>query len=128
MKSEVTVDYLMAVHRFAIESTRTDEIWLSNAVRSDAGLYFTCEKISVTTNMYERAAIGLYNTACNHPFMEGNKRTALLLCENLLDDDVFIIAEEKKIFEFVIEVACGKHEIDETEEWLKNNTGKLLPE
>lgn len=128
VKSEVTVDYLMMVHRFAIESTRTDELWLSDLVRSDADLYFTCEKISATADMYERSAIGLYNIACNHPFVEGNKRTALMLCENLLDDDLFINTEEKEIFEFVREVACGKYEIDEIMRWLRKNTGRLLPE
>ncbi len=103
-------------------------MWLSDLVRSESDLYFTCEKISSASDVYERSAIGLYCIACNHPFYEGNKRTALLLCENLLEDDQYIIADEKEIYSFVREVACGRHEITAITEWLKKNTGRLLPE
>jgi death-on-curing protein len=117
MKSEVTVEYLMAVHKFAIESTREDELWLSDLVRSDADLYFISERISATADIYERSAIGLYGIACNHPFYEGNKRTALLLCENLLDDEIFIVANEEDVFSFVMKVACGNAK------WMKSQNG-----
>ncbi len=46
MRSKITVEYLKYIHKYAIETTRVDELWLSDAVRSESDLYFICEKIS----------------------------------------------------------------------------------
>ena len=70
----------------------------------------------------ERSATALYELAYNHPFVEGNKRTALILCENLLEGDLHISAKESDIYDYVMQVARGERTIDEIIIWLKANT------
>lgn len=124
MKSKISADYIKLIHRYAI-SVKRNELDLIDAVRYEPDIDFLCLKLDFIDNSIERAATALHDVACYHPFVEGNKRTALLLCENLLGDDVYILADELDIFDYVMEVARGDHDVESIVCWLKANTGHL---
>lgn len=124
MKSRISTGYIRMIHRYAI-SVKEEELSLMDAVRYEPDLDFLCMRLESIDDPMERAAVAMHDIAYNHPFVEGNKRTALLLCENLLDDDVFITADEDSIYRFVLEVARGEHDVDDVRRWLEANTGHL---
>lgn len=120
MRSKYPVEFFINIHRIAI-STNPSETDLAGIIRSESDLYFLGMKLENCNNKYEKAANALFTIASTHPFYEGNKRTALLTCELLLDD-LIISAPEEEIFHFVLDVACNKKDLEEIEDWLKNNT------
>ncbi|AMH95281.1 death-on-curing family protein [methanogenic archaeon ISO4-H5] len=120
MRSQYPVEFFVNIHRIAV-SINPSEADLAGLIRSESDLYFLGQKLESCTDKYERAANALYGIAYYHPFYEGNKRTALLTCELLLEDQI-ICAKEEEIYHFVLDVACGNADIESITEWLKNNT------
>ena len=120
MRESYPIEFFTEIHRVAI-STNPAESDLAGIIRSESDLYFLGLKLSSCNDTFERAAIALYSIACHHPFFEGNKRTALLTCELLLEDK-FIVAPEEDIFRFVVNVACDKVPIGDIITWLKANS------
>ncbi|WP_153799906.1 type II toxin-antitoxin system death-on-curing family toxin [Foetidibacter luteolus] len=52
---------------------------------------------------FEKAAAIAESVILNHPFIDGNKRTAFLLCEALLENSNYTINEETDvIYDFLI--------------------------
>jgi len=124
MRKSYPVEYFVEIHKIAI-SNNPSETDLAGIVRSESDLYFLGSALENCSDKYERAATALYSIARNHPFYEGNKRTALLTCELLLDD-LIINASEENIYQFVLDVACDKLDLESIQLWLRNNTS--LPE
>jgi len=59
--------------------------------------------------VFEMAAAYLFHIARNHPFVDGNKRTALACALAFLSlNDVRIVAEPDVLYDLVIGVATGK--------------------
>lgn len=76
-----------------------------------------------TTRM--AAAYG-FHLCMNHPFVDGNKRIALVTMDIFLQRNGFeISASEKVIYEVIIKLASGKLNKNELYDWLKDNTSKL---
>ena len=70
----------------------------------------------------DKAAAIFESVISNHPFVDGNKRTAyvlmrLILLENSLD----IYANKNEKYEFVISAAKGEIKFDGIREWLVNH-------
>lgn len=64
-------------------------------------------------DVFELAAAYLFGIAKNHPFVDGNKRTALAAADTFLVDNGWSIeADPDDLTQFVLLVAAGK--IDET--------------
>ena len=120
MRTEYPVEFFIEINRMAI-SIKPSEIDLAGLVRSESDLYFLGLKLESCDDIFEKAANALYGIAYYHPFYEGNKRTALLTCELLLDG-LRIAAAEKEIYHFVLDVACGRVDVDSITKWLRKNT------
>jgi death-on-curing protein len=59
--------------------------------------------------IFEMAAAYLYGICRNHPFVDGNKRTALSAALTFLDaNDIEVDAAEKDLVDLVMSVAEGK--------------------
>ena len=69
------------------------------------------------------AASYAYGIAKNHPFFDGNKRTAAIACELflVLNGMAFSIGEEDKYPEFLA-LAAGDHTEETFAAWLRQNT------
>jgi death on curing protein len=74
----------------------------------------------------ERAATALHAIGSQHPFIDGNKRTALVVAENVLGQEgYYIAADEDTIVEFMLAVASYNHETGTIEQWLKEHAKKM---
>lgn len=67
-----------------------------------------------------------YGLAKNHPFLDGNKRTAAIACETflILNGRSFAIGEEEK-YPVYLALAAGEIPEEEFAEWLRENTRPL---
>ena len=62
--------------------------------------------------------------AADHPFIDGNKRTAFVAADNLIRDKGYQInATDEEVVSFMLEVAKYKHTKESVEVWLKEKTG-----
>jgi prophage maintenance system killer protein len=58
--------------------------------------------------------------------MDGNKRTALIVAENILGQEgLFLAAGEDQVVTFMLEVASYRYEPDQIEVWMQNNAEKM---
>ena len=73
-----------------------------------------------------KAAAILESIAINHPFMDGNKRTAWELMIVVLDDyDLDVVVDEQERYRMVIAVASGELRFDGIVEWLRQHTAPI---
>jgi len=115
--SDLTVEKIIEIH---------DEIILkfdgANGILSESTIHFMVYRINKTKDIFRRAATALHAIGSQHPFVDGNKRTALVVAENVLGHEgYYIAADEDAIVEFMLSVASYKSEPDEIEKWLRNH-------
>jgi death on curing protein len=107
----LTLDEVLALHedqirRYGGAAGLRDAALLSSAVATPRAT-FDGELLHGT--LFERAAAYLYHLARNHPFVDGNKRTALAACLAFLWlNDHEVEAGEDELTDLVIGVAAGR--------------------
>jgi len=119
--SDLTVEKIIEIR---------DEIILrydgAQGMLSEATLHFMVFCSNRTEDTFTKAAIILHASGTQHPFMDGNKRTALIGAENILGQSgFFIAADDDLIVEFMPEVASYTYEPDEIEQWLREHSEAL---
>ncbi len=87
--------------------------------------FATFDNNDLYPNPTEKASAILESIVINHPFIDGNKRTAytlmrLILLENGLD----IIASQESKYDLVISASTGKFRFDEIKNWIQSNLKK----
>lgn len=71
----------------------------------------------------EKAATILQSLITNHPFVDGNKRTAYQTMKRFLFiNGIKMKCSQKEISRFCISIPAKKHTMIEIVSWLKNNT------
>ena len=71
------------------------------------------------------AAYG-FHLCKNHPFIDGNKRVALVAMDTFLQKNGYeLVAAEKEAYEIIIKLASGKLSKKKLAIWLENNSNKL---
>ena len=77
-------------------------------------------------SIYDKAAQLCYGIANNHPFTDGNKRTALhSMYVYLIINGYDIIATQQDVENLIINVAAGRMHNTELSKWLQNNTVEI---
>lgn len=72
------------------------------------------------------AAYG-YHLCNNHPFVDGNKRIALVVMDVFLQRNGYeIVASEKDTYKMMIDLSSGNLTKEELTTWLENNTSSLI--
>lgn len=70
----------------------------------------------------DRAAAILHSIALNHPFIDGNKRTAYVAMRLLLlEEGLDIQATEDAKYTMVIDVASGQMEVESIAIWIRDH-------
>jgi death on curing protein len=115
--SGLTVEKIIEIH---------DEIILkfdgAHGILSESTLHFMVFRVNKIKNLIKRAATILHAIGSQHPFIDGNKRTALIVAENVLGQQgYYIAADEDTIVEFMLAVASYKMEPADIEQWLKDH-------
>lgn len=74
-------------------------------------------------SIYDKAAQLCYGIANNHPFTDGNKRTALhSMYVYLIINGYDITAAQQEVEKLIIDVAAGRMHNTELSKWLQHNT------
>lgn len=59
--------------------------------------------------IYDKAAAYLFHIVCNHPFIDGNKRSGLVTALTFLEvNGVILEYDEHELEDFVVEVGAGR--------------------
>jgi len=74
-------------------------------------------------DLCQLAAAYAYGLAKNHPFLDGNKRTAAIACETflILNGRSFLVGEEEK-YPMYLALAAGELSEEDFTIWLRGNT------
>ena len=73
-------------------------------------------------DLADRAATLAYGLARNHPFVDGNKRTAAVVCETFINlNDGLLEAEDSELFPRFLALAEGKLTLEEFAAWLRTH-------
>jgi death-on-curing protein len=68
------------------------------------------------------AAALAFGLARNHPFVDGNKRTAIVACETFIElNGGKLDAEDAAVFPLVLALADGRLVVDEFAAWLRSH-------
>lgn len=77
-------------------------------------------------DIYLKAGALIQSIVKNHPFIDGNKRTAFIITYNFLVlNGIKITAGEKQIVKFMVSVANQNLSVDEIASWLKSHSHSL---
>jgi death-on-curing protein len=76
-----------------------------------------------TPDIAALAAAYAYGIARNHPFIDGNKRTAAVVCETFLElNGVSIAASDAEMYPVFLDLAAGHLTEDQLAAWLESHT------
>ncbi|MEO1428040.1 MAG: type II toxin-antitoxin system death-on-curing family toxin [Cyanobacteria bacterium J06633_8] len=77
--------------------------------------------------MYEQAAAYLYHIAKNHPFVDGNKRTAFAVMDTFLRINGYILnTNDEETYILVLKVADGSFDKKEIAQYIEQNVIKSI--
>ena len=86
-------------------------------------------KIETNQAIVKKAAYLLYNFVVQHPFVNGNKRTAFELVTLFLRINNYeITATPERVYNFLSDVAAGKESLAQVEKWIATNLAKQRKE
>src|SRR6266851_2836447 len=87
------------------------------------------ENPDVQLAVTKKAAYLLYNLISQHPFVNGNKRTAFELVKLFLRLNGFEIkAKSQDTYAFLADIAAGRASLKQVEEWIATNLAKIRVE
>ena len=122
---QLTVEDIYELHRdaFVLSSGVRDKNLLASAVNTPFQTFMGSDLYPF---LYDKAAQLCYGIANNHPFTDGNKRTALhSMYVYLIINGFDIAASQQEVENLIINVAAGNMTNTELAEWLRENTIKL---
>ena len=124
----ITLEEIRLIHSVTIEMDRDNPDDYAPGERYIGIVEIMLEyKMNDEYSVYHNAAVALHTIASQHPFNNGNKRTASTTALMILKNEGihFTINEEEKT-NFIIEIATPEKNItiEMVEEWLRNNTEK----
>lgn len=76
--------------------------------------------------IFLKAASLIHGLLKNHPFVDGNKRSAVFSVMTFLElNNYQFKASQKEVVSFVLEVENGNLQLEEIAKWLKEHTNKI---
>lgn len=76
--------------------------------------------------IFDKAAAYGYHVCKNHPFIDGNKRVALVLMDTFLQRNGWeIVAREEDIYSMMIALSSDKLSKPQLASWLKEHSSRL---
>lgn len=116
---DVVFLHTVAVQEFGgAEGTRSRDA-LESAVNRLWGASFGREHYP---SPFDKAAALCESLICDHPFVDGNKRTAMYASVFLLERLGYgFVAGQDEVENFAVEVAEGKHMSQEMAEWFRDH-------
>lgn len=125
---QFTIQDIYELHKqlenaFILSSGVRDENLLASAVNTP---FQTFMGNDLYPSLYDKAAQLCYGIANNHPFTDGNKRTALhSMYVYLIINGFDITATQLDVENMIIDVAAGNMTNTELTQWLRENTVEI---
>ncbi|MDU7499196.1 type II toxin-antitoxin system death-on-curing family toxin [Veillonella sp.] len=122
---QFTIQDIYELHKqlenaFILSSGVRDENLLASAVNTP---FQTFMGNDLYPSLYDKAAQLCYGIANNHPFTDGNKRTALhSMYVYLIINGFDITATQQDVENMIIDIAAGNMTNTELAQWLRENT------
>jgi len=124
------VNYLTAADILRIHSYIIDETGGSHGLRDRGAVesvvatpqqsFFGKE---IHDTVFKKAAVYLFQIAMNHPFVDGNKRTAITAAGIFLEENGYMLAMEDGVAEdFMVHIVEDKLEREAIADWLKSHS------
>ena len=125
---QFTIQDIYELHKqlenaFILSSGVRDENLLASAVNTP---FQTFMGNDLYPSLYDKAAQLCYGIANNHPFTDGNKRTALhSMYVYLIINGFDITATQQDAENMIIDIAAGNMTNTELVQWLQKNTVEI---
>lgn len=92
----------------------------------ESTLHFLVYRLNRNRHVFRRAALALHAIGSQHPFIDGNKRTALIVAENILGQEgLYLAVNDNQVVEFMLGVASYRSGPEEIEAWIRNHAEKM---
>lgn len=77
-------------------------------------------------DLFHKTAALMESIACNHPFIDGNKRSAIVSTGLFLEKNGYrLSATQKELERFTLSVAIRRLQVEELVAWFRTHTEKL---
>ena len=127
----ITLDNIRTIHESTINMDRVDNP--DDFVEGERYIA-TLENmldynVSDNNTCYHNAAIALQTIAAEHPFFNGNKRTAIVTAIMLLrNEGLYMSINDMYNIQFIIDIATPQREItlEEIENWLIDSSTRIM--
>ncbi|KPQ42191.1 MAG: Fic/DOC family protein [Candidatus Methanoperedens nitroreducens] len=119
--SELTTRKIIEIHDDIIKNYGG-----TRGVLSEATLDMLVYAVNRENDVFKKAALVLHRIASQHPFFDGNKRTALVTAEKILYDEGYHIhagPDEKVVM--MLRIAKYNCSIKAIEKWVRENAREL---
>ncbi len=116
----LTIEEVIEIHDKLIK-----EFGGESGIVDRSNLEFIVNKIENSkTDIYNKAAMLLYEIITSHTFVDGNKRTALEAADTFLRENgkKLCLKDIKQAGEYINDVAEGKKNIFSVQDWIQKNT------
>jgi death on curing protein len=118
--AEILFYHQLVIEKYGGTSGIRDEAALKSAVERP---YTTFDINDLYETLFHKSATILESIIKNHPFIDGNKRTALVaLAATLLHYNYELVATEEEIYNKIIELASSTIEFNSLVKWIKQNS------
>jgi len=85
-------------------------------------LDFAVSQVKIPKALIRKAAVLFFGIVTRHPFVDGNKRTGLVVAETFLNlNGKRLIAKDKDIWNALHKISEGQMSVDQIAAWLKKN-------
>ena len=119
-RQEVESIHEILIEKFGGSSGIRDREILESAIGRP---YQTFDQNDLYPSPIDKAAAIFESIISNHPFVDGNKRTAYVVMRLvLLESKLDIYASQNEKYEFVMRAAKGEIKFDKIREWLTKYT------
>jgi len=121
----LTIEHLLEIHTIVIESTGgatelRDLGRLESAIATQTQSVFGEE---LYPTLHEKAAAIIRGIVADHPFIDGNKRTAMLSGLTFLRlNDVLFVAKPGELEDFAVKTATDHLDVPIIAAWLKSHS------
>lgn len=124
----LSAEQVLFIHSRLIDTTgglhgvRDTGLLLSAVERAKA----TFEGKDLYKDIFHKAAAVMESLTNNHPFIDGNKRTAITSTALFLRFNGYLLnTSQKKLEKFTLQMATDKTSFQDAVEWFKKNSDKI---
>ncbi len=115
--AELTAERIIEIHDKIIKKYGG-----TGGLLTEGTLELLVYKVGRENDVFMQAALILHTIAAQHPFFDGNKRTAFVTAENVLRDaGYYLDADEDDVVNLMQKIAEYKCTVKTIEKWIREN-------